>query len=88
MPEKASQTIVVRNKELNLIKRARSGYWQIHLKAKSINKWLKKSSGTNDVDEARKVAEDWAADIRASERRGFPLVSKKFKAVALSLIHI
>ena len=82
MPEKASQTIVVRNKELNLIKRARSGYWQIHLKAKSINKWLKKSSGTDDVDEARKVAEDWAADIRASERRGFPLVSKKFKAVA------
>ncbi|MBT8528316.1 hypothetical protein G6711_02795 [Polynucleobacter paneuropaeus] len=82
MPEKSSQTIVIRSKELNITKRARSSYWQIHLKVKSINKWLKKSSGTGDFKEAKRIAEDWAADIRASERRGFPLVSKKFKAVA------
>jgi len=85
MPEKSSQTIVIRSKELNIAMRARSHYWQIHLKVKSLKKWLKKSSGTSDVMEATKLAEDWAADIRASERRGFPLVSKKFKAVAMAV---
>jgi len=85
MPEKSSKTIVIRSKELNITMRARSSYWQIHLKVKSLNKWLKKSSGTSDPIEATKAAEDWAADIRASERRGFPLVSKKFKAVAMAV---
>lgn len=82
MPKKAATTVVLRNKSLYLVQRFGTGNWQIHYKVPSLKKWQRKSAGTADIDEAKIAAEDWVADIRVAERRGFPLVSKKFKAVA------
>lgn len=78
----ATTTVVLRPKELKLVLRERSEYWQIHYKSNSLKKWIRKSAGTNDLTEAKANAEDFAADIRAAERRGFPVISKKFRAVA------
>ena len=78
----ASTTIVLREEELKLVLRERSGYWQIHCKPASAKRWVRKSSGTVDFDEAKIKAEDLAAEIRILERRGIPIVSKKFRAVA------
>jgi integrase len=82
VPKKAATTVVLRNKSLYLVQRFGTGNWQIHYKVPSLKKWQRKTAGTDDVDAAKIAAEDWVADIRAAERRGFPVVSKKFKAVA------
>ena len=82
VPKKAATTIVLRNKSLYLVRRNNTGNWQINYKVPSLKTWQRKTAGTDDVDAAKIVAEDWVADIRAAERRGYPLVSKKFKAVA------
>ncbi len=82
MPEKSPDTVVLRKEKLYLARRARSPFWQIHLKSNTLKKWLRKSSGTANLEEAKQEAEDWLADIRFSEKKGLPLVSKKFKAVA------
>ena len=82
MPEKSPDTVVLYEQELYLARRARSPFWQIHLKSETLKKWLRKSSGTENLKDAKRAAENWSADLRADERRGYPLVSKKFKAVA------
>jgi integrase len=82
VPKKAPTTVVLRNKSLYLVRRNGTGNWQINYKVSSLKTWQRKTAGTDDVDAAKIVAEDWVADIRAAERRGYPLVSKKFKAVA------
>lgn len=82
MPKKAPTTVVLRNKSLYLVRRNNTGNWQINYKVPSLKTWQRKTAGTADVEAAKMVAEDWVADIRVAERRGFPLVSKKFKAVA------
>jgi hypothetical protein len=73
MSKKAQTTEILREKELLLIRRAGTSNWQIHYKVKSINKWVCKSAGTDDLKVAKvakAAAEDIAADIRAAERRG------------------
>ena len=82
MAKKAPTTVVLRNKSLYLVRRNFTGNWQINYKVPSLKTWQRKTAGTADVEAAKIVAEDLMADIRAAERRGFPLVSKKFKAVA------
>ena len=82
MPKKAQTTVVLREKQLYLVGREGTANWQIHYKVQSLNKWLRKSAGTKDLATAKIVAEDFAADTRAAERRGYPVLSKKFKVVA------
>ena len=82
MPQKAQTTVVLRDKELYVVRREGTANWQVHYKAKSLKRWIRKSTGTSNLNEAKTIAEDFAADTRAAERRGFPVVSKKFKAVA------
>ena len=82
MPTKAPTTVVLRDKVLYLVRRFGTANWQIHYKIPSLNKWHRKSTGTSDLDAAKIAADDFVAEIRVAERRGYPLVSKKFKAVA------
>ncbi|WP_062309792.1 tyrosine-type recombinase/integrase [Polynucleobacter sinensis] len=82
MPQKAQTTVVLRDKELYVVRREGTANWQVHYKAKSLKRWIRKSAGTSNLNDAKTIAEDFAADTRAAERRGFPVVSKKFKAVA------
>ena len=48
MSKKAQTTVVLREKELFLVSRAGTASWQIHYKVQSLNKWLRKSTGTTD----------------------------------------
>ena len=82
MLPKAKNTVVLKHGVLHLVLRDGTANWQINYKSQSTKKWIRKSSGTDDLDQAKELAEDFAADVRSAERRGMPVLSKKFKAVA------
>jgi integrase len=78
----AQNTVVLRDKELKLVRRPGTENWQIHCKLASLKTWHRKTTGTNDVNKAKEQAEDFMAEVRLAERRGYPVISKKFKAIA------
>ncbi len=82
MREKAQETIVVRPNEIRLVRRPDSDRWQAHYKVEDIGKWLRKATGTADLDKARSLAEDMWMEARILARSGHPVISKKFKAIA------
>jgi integrase len=82
MASKAATTIVIRPKLLYLVRREGTANWQIHCKLVAQKKWYRKTTGTDDITTATHAAEDFMAEVRVAERRGYPVVSKKFKAVA------
>jgi integrase len=82
MAPKAATTVVLRPKLLYLVRREGTANWQIHCKLVTQKKWYRKTTGTDDVTTATYAAEDFLAEVRVAERRGYPVVSKKFKAVA------
>lgn len=81
-------TVVLRDRKLKLKRRSGStdGVWQIHFKLPNSKIWYRKTSGTSDLKEATEIAEDTYADARALSKRGLPVVSKKFKAVANQVV--
>jgi hypothetical protein len=48
----------------------------------AIGRWLRKATGTADLDKARSIAEEQWMEARILARSGHPVISKKFKAVA------
>jgi integrase len=82
MPATSDQTVVLRDKQLRLVRRSRSALWQVHYKIGSAKKWYRKSSGTGDLSDAKQIAEDLFHEARVLEKRGLAVVSKKFKAIA------
>ena len=76
------ETIVVREHNIRLVRRANTRFWQAHYKVEKLGAWIRKSTGTDDVKTAQAFAEkEWMrAQILADE--GVPVLSKKFKAVA------
>ena len=80
------KTIALRNSQLHLTKRDKSLNWQIHCKVNSSGQWLRKSSYTSDLDQAKAAAEDLFHEVRIMEKSGFVVGSKKFKVVANLLI--
>lgn len=82
MPATSDQTVVLRDKQLRLVRRSRSALWQVHYKIGSAKKWYRKSSGTSVLSDAKQIAEDLFHEARVLEKRGLAVVSKKFKAIA------
>ena len=82
MREKSEETVVVRPNEIRLVRRPDSDRWQAHYKVEAIGRWLRKATGTADLDRARLIAEEQWMEARILARSGHPVVSKKFKAVA------
>ena len=82
MPEIVAETIVVRRNEIRLVRRADSSTWQAHFKVSKLSVWLRKSTKTEDVDEARAIAEELWMEAKYLAKNGQPVLSKKFKAVA------
>ena len=82
MSAKSDQSVVLRDKQLRLVRRSRSALWQVHYKIGSAKKWYRKSSGTADLSDAKQLAEDLFHEARVLEKRGLSVVSKKFKAIA------
>ncbi len=82
MSKIADTTIVLRDKQLQLTRRARSSLWQVHYKIHGTNKWLRKTTGKIDLEEAKEVAEDLYHEAKLLQKRGLAVTSKKFKSVA------
>ncbi len=82
MPDISSETVVLREQELNLIRRPETKNWQIHYKIGASKTWYRKTSGTANLEEAKRIAEDIFHEARVLDRRGLAIVSRKFKSVA------
>lgn len=86
MREKAEETVVVRTNEIRLVRRPDSDRWQAHYKVEAIGRWLRKATGTADLDKAKSIAEEKWMEARILARSGHPVISKKFKAVAETVL--
>lgn len=75
-------TVVLRPKQLRLVRRALSAAWQVHYKIGSQKTWYRKTTGTSNLEEAKQIAEDLFHEARVLEKRGLAVISKKFKSVA------
>lgn len=82
MREKSEETVVVRPNEIRLVRRPDSDRWQAHYKVEAIGRWLRKATGTSDVEKARAIAEEKWMEARILARSGHPVLSKRFRAVA------
>lgn len=82
MVAKSEETVVVRPNEIRLVRRPDSDRWQAHFKVDALGRWLRKATGTADLDKARLIAEEKWMEARILAKQGHPVMSKKFKAVA------
>ena len=82
MPDISTTTVVLKEQELNLVLRPETKNWQIHYKIGASKIWHRKSAGTDDLEEAKRIAEDTFHEARVLDRRGLAVISKKFKSVA------
>ena len=82
MPDLSSETIVVKKNAVRLVRRADTERWQAHYKVDALGIWIRKATGVTDVEEAKEIAYDLWRDAKAMAKKGYPVLSKKFKAVA------
>ena len=75
MREKAEETVVVRPNEIRLVRRPDSDRWQAHYKVEAIGRWLRKATGTADLDKAKSIAEEKWMEARILARSGHPVIS-------------
>jgi integrase len=86
MPDKAPETIGVRNNAIRLVRRANSPTWQAHFKVDKLGVWIRKSTKTQNIGEAREFAEEQWMEAKILAKQGHPVLSKKFKAVAEAVL--
>ncbi len=82
MPDLSEESIVVRPNAVRIVRRKDTARWQAHYKVDALNRWLRKTTGTDDAEEAKEIAYDLWRDAKALAKKGHPVISKKFKAVA------
>jgi integrase len=82
MREKAAETVVLKKNAIRLVRRADSERWQAHYKVAGLHGWIRKATGESDLEKATEIAEDFWRDAKVLAKKGYPVVSKKFKAVA------
>ena len=63
-----------------LYRRSRSSRWQARIKEDG--RWIRRSTGTADVNEARDIALDIRTELRIQTKNNLPLTTTKFRAVA------
>jgi len=88
MAFRSTETVVLRDNEIRLVRRADSTRWQAHFKVSELGKWIRKATGTSDLAKAKDFAEkNWMrAKILAEE--GVPVVSKRFKPIAQVVLQV
>ena len=75
-------TVIVKPNLIRLVRRADSTYWQAHYKLDKIGKWMRKGTGTADLEKAKEFAnEEWLKAKILIKENAF-VVSRKFRAVA------
>ncbi len=82
MPDLSNETIVVSPNAIRLVRRADTQRWQVHYKVDALGLWIRRATGTDDVEKAKKKAMELWGKAATLAEAGYPVVSKKFKAVA------
>ncbi|WP_173498800.1 site-specific integrase [Marinobacterium sp. xm-g-59] len=67
-----------------LYRRSRSARWQARIKIEG--EWIRRSTGSADLDEARENALDIRTELRTHVKNNLPLTTTKFRAVAENAI--
>ena len=82
MPDLSEESIVVKPNSIRIVRRTDTARWQAHYKVDALNRWMRKTTGTSDAEEAKEIAYDLWRDAKALAKKGYPVISKKFRAVA------
>ena len=88
MSVKRETTITLKEGELRLVKREKSKYWQVHYKLGVPAKWHRKSTGKTELLEAKEAGWEIFSEAKVLLKNGLAVISKKFKAVADSVVKI
>jgi len=84
MKAKATTTHTIIAEQLHVFKRARSAVWQCKYLADG--NWIRESTKTKDLAEAKAVATDLFADAKARKRQNLNAVRRYFRSVAKATI--
>lgn len=82
MPDLSSETIVVLPNAIRLVRRSDTKRWQAHYKVDALGLWIRKATGTDDLEKAKLKATKFWSKAQDLAEEGYPVISKKFKAVA------
>ena len=84
MPQKSAHTVHILEGKATLYQRPTTPHWQIRYKADG--KWQRTTTKCEDLAKAKLKAVDIVMDAWFKERHNIPVVSKRFKAVAVLAI--
>jgi len=86
MVDLAAETVVLIKGSINLVRRTDSNKWQVHYKVAGMRGWVRKGTGTPDLELAKQFAmrEQMRAELLIEQGR--PITSKKFKQVAGAVV--
>jgi hypothetical protein len=84
MKAKATTTHTIIAEQLHVFKRARSAVWQCKYLANG--KWIRESTNTKDLAEAKAIATEKFADAKARKRNNLNAVRRYFRSVAKATI--
>ena len=83
----ASETVIVKPELIRLVRRGDSKKWQVHYKLENLKTWFRRSTDTANVKEASKIAERMWMKATFDLEEGRPIISRKFKPVAVTVLH-
>jgi integrase len=82
MPDLSIETVVVVPSSIRLVRRADTKRWQAHFKVDILGLWIRRATGTEDLEQAKAKAMKLWAKAQNNAEEGYPVRTKKFKAVA------
>ena len=80
MPQKSKDSVHILEGRATLYKRELTPHWQVRYKV--YGKWLRQTTKTDDLKEAKTIAVDIVTNAWFSEKNHLPVISKRFKSVA------
>ena len=80
MPQLSKKSVQILDGAVTLTKRDDSSFWQARYKVADI--WLRVSTKTKDLKEAKELAEDNYLNAKFQLKNNLPIVSKRFDAIA------
>jgi integrase len=80
MPQLSENSIQILDGAVTLTKRTNSSFWQARYKV--ADNWIRATTNTKDLKEAKAVAEDIYLNAKYKSKNNLPIVSKRFDAIA------
>jgi hypothetical protein len=82
-------TVIVKPNLIRLVRRADSTYWQAHYKLDKLGKWMRKGTGTADLEKAKEFAnESMAQKIGSTAQTLKSTVTRHFSTKTRSVSKI